>query len=130
MYIKEAFFTCCKEAQAVASHYVSLYVRTPFYGGPEEGGWWGEDVSLVAYQKCIDREQADAKFEAVQDLVKTLDREARTQFGEQCLREMEWLESRGLDGDYLPEPDGEVSYFVSIEETPGSSESRGCRHYE
>lgn len=43
---------------------------------------------------------------------------------------MEWLEARGLDADYLPEPDGELSYFVTIEDQPGSSESRGCRHYE
>ena len=44
--------------------------------------------------------------------------------------EMEWCEARGLDADYLPEPDGEVTYHVVTEDTPGEGVSRGCRHYE
>ena len=39
--ISEAFFTACSEAQPAKQQVVSLYVDVPFYGGPEEGGWWG-----------------------------------------------------------------------------------------
>jgi len=52
------------------------------------------------------------------------------EFGEQCLRETEWLAQRGLDDSFLPEVDGETNYSVLTEESPGSFESRGCRHYE
>ena len=41
--INEAFFNICREAKPAKSSYVSLYVNVPYYGGPEEGGWWGSD---------------------------------------------------------------------------------------
>lgn len=40
--------------------YVSLYAKTPFYGGPEEGGWWGHDVVLVSHQSVSSAEEAEA----------------------------------------------------------------------
>jgi hypothetical protein len=72
-------------------------------------------------------EAARAKVEA---LAIELNEQARRDFGEQCLREMAWLEARGLDSDYLPEVDGESSYSVVTEDVPGSMVSQGCRHYE
>jgi hypothetical protein len=130
MSIQEAFFGVCREAKPAEGCYVSLYCRAPYYGGPEEGGWWGQDVILVAYQWFSTQEAAEAARAEVERLAEKLRREARKGFGEQCLREMEWLEARGLDADYLPEVDGEEDYFVTFEETAGSCQSQGCRHYE
>ena len=45
-YTSEAFHQICKEAKPAKSHHVSLYANEPFYGGPEEGGWWGSDTVL------------------------------------------------------------------------------------
>lgn len=76
------------------------------------------------------RESLEAAQEKVEALAVELTNQARREFGEQCLREMEWLEARGLDADYLPEVDGESRYFVTAEDVPGSMVSQGCRHYE
>ena len=127
--LKEAFFTVCNDAKPRGVNYVSLYIRTPFYGGPEEGGWWGEDVTLVAYREFPSKRHARAAVESVKKLAEELNEAAKREFGEHCLRQMEWLDARGLDADYLPEVDGEVSYFVTLEREVGASESHGCRQY-
>ena len=130
MSIQEAFFDVCRDAKPAESHYVSLYASVPYYGGPEEGGWWGSDTVLIAYE-CFDTEEAaDAAEAKVKELAEQLSQQSKREFGEQCLREMEWLDARGLDADYLPEPDGETNYYVAREASPGSQVSRGCRHYE
>jgi hypothetical protein len=130
MSINEAFFTVCDNAEPASECYVSLYLNTPYYGGPEEGGWWGSDCSLVAFRKFDTEQAADAALERVKELAKELNEQAKREFGEHCLRQMEWLDARGLDSDFLPEVDGESSYWVCIEEMPGQYASRGCRHYE
>lgn len=130
MSVKEAFFQVCDDAQPASSHYVSLYCNVPYYGGPEEGGWWGSDTVLVAYREFDTEIAAKIAKEGVEQLAKELNEQAKREFGEQCLRESEWLEARGLDADYLPEVDGEESYYVVIEEVPGSQSKVGCRHYE
>ena len=127
--ISEAFFQACPDATPARSSFVSLYVRTPFYGGPEEGGWWGTDVSIVAYQRCVTDEEADAVAARVEAVAKDLSLESSKSFGRTCLAQCVWLEARGLDSDSLPEVDGEVSYFVYREEQPGSVASSGDRHY-
>jgi hypothetical protein len=128
--INEAFFQICRDAKPAASSYVSLYMTVPYYGGPEEGGWWGSDNVLVAYHQCKTEVEAEAVKIKVEELAKEMSDDARKDFGRACLAQCEWLEARGLDSDSLPEVDGEISYFVSVEETPGQSVSRGCRHYE
>jgi hypothetical protein len=130
MSVSEAFFATCQQAKPARSSYVSLYVRAPYYGGPEEGGWWGSDTILVAYQEYPSEQQAEAARLAVEQLAAELTHEAKRGHGQQCLREMEWLEARGLDADYLPEVDGPEDYFVAVEEQPGALSSTGCRHYE
>lgn len=128
---RDAFFEICNNPEPGERAIVSLYVSVPFYGGPEEGGWWGNDTSLVAYQIFPTMEQAEAaKAKIDETVVEKRNREERRRFGEQCLRELAWLEARGLDADYLPEVDGESKYYVVIEDRAGSHESRGCRHYE
>jgi hypothetical protein len=85
---------------------------------------------LVAYHQCKTEVEAEAVKIKVEELAKEMSDDARKDFGRACLAQCEWLEARGLDSDSLPEVDGEISYFVSVEETPGQSVSRGCRHYE
>lgn len=129
-FIGESFKRVCKETKQRESFYLSLYVRDPFYGGPEEGGWRGEDVVLEATQEFPTQEAVDNASCDAEKLAVELSRQARKQFGERCAEEMDWLEERGLDADFLPEPDGEKKYFMVVESTPGSHESQGCRHYE
>ncbi len=128
--IRSAFRRVCRKAKAPKAYYVSLYCSAPYYGGPEEGGWWGTDVNMVSYECFGTREAAIAAYRAVKRLAKKMSEQAKREYGKQCLRETEWLDARGLDDSYLPEVDGEASYFVKLERRPGQYESRGCRHYE
>jgi hypothetical protein len=130
MSLQEAFFGICKDAIPAKSYYVSLYLNQSFYGGPEEGGWWGSDTVLIAYQQFPTEEAAQTAREAVEKLASELNTQSRREFGEQCQREMEWLEARGLDADYLPEVDGEDSYFVAVEDNAGEQAHRGNRFFE
>ena len=127
---KEAFFSVCDDARPAESHYLSLYVSVPYYGGPEEGGWWGSDDRLVAYKHFYTPEALEAARAKVAALASDLNQQERRDFGDQCLREMAWLDARGLDADFLPEVDGESRYWVGTEAVPGSMVSEGCRHYE
>ena len=129
-YTRESFYRVCKDAEAPKRLYLSLYRVEPFYGGPEEGGWYGQDVVLEASQEFASEEARNAALEAVNALCERLNAEAQRSYGEQCLRECEWLEERGLDDDFLPEPDGPTRYRVFLESVQGSHESEGCRHYE
>lgn len=128
--MKQAFFEICREAKPATAHYVSLYRREPYYGGPEEGGWWGSDYALVAYERFDSDEAASAAAEAVVELAERMSAEAKDAFNRQCAAECEWLEARGLDADFLPEVNGEVSYHVHVEDRPGSLAYEGSRHYE
>jgi len=129
---KEAFLIKCKEAKPARGAYVSLYVDNPFYGGPEEGGWWGHDYTVVAYHQVATEEEAEALKAKIEELAAKLNEEAKDSFGKQCQAEIDWCEARGID-DYntvFGEVDGKASYFVMTEDHPGSHNSKGCRHYE
>lgn len=128
--LKEAFFDVCRDAKPPQCSYVSLYVSVPYYGGPEEGGWWGSDEMLVAYHRCASEEESELILSRVQELAKELSDEARRSFCQQCERECEWLESRGLESDFLPEVDGETAYFAVVESIPGQNARTGSRHYD
>lgn len=128
--LTEAFFAKCKDAKPSNRCYLSLYVITPYYGGPEEGGWWGQDVNLVAYQTYATSEEAMAAMGTVKELAEDLSVQAKREYGNHCLQQTEWLNARGLDDDFLPEPDGEVTYSVQVEGRPGDGECCGTRHYE
>lgn len=128
-YIQAAFEKVCSEAKQATGFYVCLMERCPYYGGPEEGGWWGSDTHVLAYQHYDTEEAAEAAKEAVQALAEEMNQTAQREFGERCLREMEFCDARGMDYDELPEPDGENEYYVLMcEGLP--EESRGCRNYE
>lgn len=129
-YLKSAFFAACEDAVPASSHYVSLYVEIPFYGGPEEGGWWGRDVELVAHKEVKTDAEAEAIRAQVEKLARELSEQARDTFNRACAEQCEWLEARGLDADYLPEVDGEERYIVRVEQRPGENEYHSSRYYE
>ena len=130
-HILDAFREVCDKAEEAADRYVSLYCSVSFYGGPEEGGWWGNDVALVATQAFPTQAQAEAAKTRVEALAQELKNDARRAHGDLCLSQ---LESCGWDGEEAQsrygEVDGADDYFVILESSPGSQESRGCRHYE
>ncbi len=127
--VNTAFFEVCRAARPPQGHYVVLMHKTERYGGPEEGGWWVEDHLVEAYQYFATEEAAQAAYEAVRALAADLTRQALVAHGEHCLREMDWLDARGLEADYLPEPDGPGDYYVTLtDEVPASSYAP--RHYE
>lgn len=128
-YIKDAFDTVCKQSQPVQEYYVCLMEKEQYYGGPEEGGWWGTNVYVVAYQKFLILSEAEKAVEAIETLAQELQEESQKVYGKQCLREMKWLDDRGLDADYLPEPDGPSEFYVLLSEG-FPEESRGPTHYE
>lgn len=128
-YIQEAFERVLRDATAAETWYVALVEDRPYYGGPEEGGWWGHDTDVVAYQEFASEALARAAADAVEALAVELERDARQAHGEQCRRELDWLDARGLDADYLPEPDGPATFRVIVtSELPCAT--RGPRHYE
>lgn len=128
--LREAFMQACDDVREAGKFYLSLYVRVPYYGGPEEGGWWGEDIRLVAYNEYLSLEQAQEVEKAIQEMVDDENRCAKKQFSQMCSDQMDWLDARGLESDFLPEVSGEEQYFLSVEQELGASVSVGCRHYE
>lgn len=129
-FIKAAFDKVCREAESAEERFVSLYERTCKYGGPEEGGWWRHDVVLVSTAKFPTLEVAERVAKKIEDTAKSMSDESRRRYSERCSRECDWCEERGLDADYLGEPDGPSEYFVAVEEVAGSKAYRAPTHYE
>lgn len=130
MAVLETYFKYVPDAQEPKPCYLSLYEVRPYYGGPEEGGWWGQDIILMAYKHFETEEEANLVASKIQEEVEAMIKEAEDAESEYCTRTMEWLEARGLEADYFPEPDGPSTFFVVTEESPGNSTSYGNRHYE
>jgi hypothetical protein len=128
-FIKQAYESLIKEAISPEHVYVTLYEDIPFYGGPEEGGWWGSDCVLVESMHFNYREEADKVKVKVDVFAKELSVVQKRLFGERCLAELDWLDARGLDSDFLPEVDGESKYFVVVEDDRGSLQRTGDRGY-
>ena len=131
-YISAAFHAIAPNASTPAPYAVTLYVSVPYYGGPEEGGWYGRDVQLVAWNEYPSQMAALHAAQKMAEKAKEMSEVATRAHGEQCNREMEWCDARGLDYDYLPEPDGPESYFTKVEPVGevGREASRGSRQYE
>ena len=104
MSISEAFLTICEKAIPAESFFVSLYIQSPYYGGPEEGGWWGSDTSLVAYHEYDTEAGADFAKAQVDALVEDMNKKAKLEFGNHCLKQTEWLEARGRGRVLLRHP--------------------------
>jgi serine phosphatase RsbU (regulator of sigma subunit) len=128
-HLNQAFNVICKNAKESETWYVCLMEEAPYYGGPEEGGWWGRDVFLKAYQDFPSETLARAAAEQVEKLAEELNEQEKRADSEACARSMDWLEARGLDADFLPEPDGPSEYRVIVSQGI-PQDSRGARHYE
>lgn len=127
--LQQAFEKVLPDAQKAGTWYVVLWQRVSYYGGPEEGGWWGEDVIPVAWKKYASLEAAEEAAEAVKQMAQEMTDEAKRADDAAMARSMDWLEERGLDADFLPEPDGPDSWSVSVSER-SPEPSYGPRHYE
>lgn len=128
-YLQSAFDAVCKNAKQPEGNYVCLVEEYQRYGGPEEGGWYATVTQLVAYEWCATAEEAEAKRAAIEELAKELQADARRAHGDQCNRELDWLEARGLDADWLPEPDGPSEYRVIVADQLPTNDY-GPTHYE
>lgn len=123
-YLESAFNAICTNAQEPEEWYVCLIESFQAYGGPEEGGWWYTVQAVAAYQQFPARILAKRAAAKVNELAKELENQARATYGEHCLRSMEWLEARGLDADFMPEPDGPSEYRVEISRTVPQFDNR------
>ena len=129
--ITQAFDTVCTSAVQREVVYLVLYRRVEFYGGPEEGGWYGHDEFVEAYQEFPSRHAAEAARTAVEALATRLTREAEDERNRAALRACEWAEARGEDLDG-PEDAywtrGDEFRVVVQSELP--SDTRGNRRWE
>lgn len=128
-YIEAAFHKLCESAEPAAVRYVSLYRDDRFYGGPEEGGWYGTDTELVAHQATYSQESAEKLLASIKELADKLTAQAEESRNRHLAAECEWLEERGLEDSFLPEPDGGERFWVCVEEKLGSNVSTGDRFY-
>lgn len=129
MSVPEAFFKLCADAVPAEAAFVSLYRTDRWYGGPEEGGWWGSDDVLVAHHRVSSLVEAEAVQAAVRKLASELSKDAKDAFHRQCAEQVRWCEARGLDDSVLREVDGESSFWVAKESRPGEFASEGERGY-
>lgn len=131
MTIDEAFWRTCADAVLPRKAYVSLYKSIRWYGGPEEGGWWGTTTTLEGYVLCHTMEEAWARARAVVSFAEEMTREAREAYGRMCLEQCEAAWARGMDPDdmYGSEPDAPEEYSVEVEEELGSHVYSSDRYY-
>lgn len=115
-YLRQAFDLVCDEQKTPEYWYVCLVDHVRAYGGPEEGGWFYSVRTLEAYQQFPTRELAEEAAEKIKVLAEELSRDAQRSHGEYCLRQLEWLDARGLDADWLPENDGPSQFEVLVTE--------------
>ena len=113
-YIEAAYDHECPDAKESESWYVCLVSSYQRYGGPEEGGWFQTISEVVKFKKFICKEQAEQAADKIRILAKELTETSRREYGEHCLRQLDWLEARGLEADYLPENDGETFFAVEV----------------
>lgn len=131
--IEEAFRQVCAQAEPAEDVFVSLYRLDRFYGGPEEGGWYGTDATLLASQQVFSRRAAERMKDQVTELAEKLTRDAEDARNRRLAAECEFLEERGVDdydnNAYLSPPDGGSRFWVVVEEVQGSHVRTGDRCY-
>jgi len=129
--ISDAFDALVPNAIPCNRYFVALWRRIPFFGGPEEGGWWGADNIPVKYTEVATEEAAEELRAKILARAKELSREASRVHGRACLDQLAWCEARGIDdsNDVFGEDDGAEEWWVSVQ-TELPEASYGNRHYE
>ena len=125
----QAWNEIIEDSEVAQECYLSLYENVSYYGGPEEGGWWGYLQILQKYCKCSSREQAEMLSNKLREHCEQLNKESKKADGEDCLRHMERADRRGEDVDddgY----DGPSTYYMIIESMPGQHQVTTKSHYE
>ena len=130
-HIETAFNELVSEPIPCSVFYVVLWRKIPFYGGPEEGGWWGSDDIPEKYTVTATEAEATVLFQRIHDLAEKLSEEARHDHGRACQAQLEWCEERGIDdsNSIFGEDDGPESFYVTVEESLPKP-CFGTRHYE
>lgn len=128
-FIKAAFEEVTRHCVG-GERFVTLYQCEQVYGGPEEGGWWRTIITVVQTMKYANADDAYAAFSRISAVAQAKSEASKRQYGERCQSECEWCEARGLDADYLGEPDGPTQFFVAIELTAGEQAVTPSAHYE
>jgi hypothetical protein len=113
-FIEDAFNAAIPDAQEPQTWYLCLISSYQRYGGPEEGGWWQTMSNVVKYKEFPTEELAEKAAEKVKELAAELTAASQCEHGQHCLRQMDWLEARGLEADYLPENNGPDEYSVAV----------------
>ena len=118
--IFEAFHRIVANPTTPIAAYVVLWRNEPFYGGPQEGGWWGSDSIVEAFERVSTREEADALCERIKELADRLTATAARDHGRGCQAQLDWCEARGIDdsNSVFGEDDGATTYFVTVEDHP------------
>jgi len=125
----EAWNEIMADAQEAEECIVSMYSIEPYYGGPEEGGWWGNLLILKEFVRCTTRNAAEKLQEKLQSRCEEMSREEKTFDYEECLRVCVRAYARGEDVDDHGY-DGPSSYTVLIEKFPGENQVTERSHYE
>lgn len=130
MNLDEAFWELCAEAEVPKRAYVSLYRVYSWYGGPQEGGWWGQTIILEGTMLCRTEQEAHDRAEAVEKYAYEKTQEANKAWSKQCLKECENAWDRGMEPeDLYDEVDGPDEWFVCVEEVAGSQSRESSRQY-
>lgn len=108
---------------------VSLYEIERRYGGPEEGGWWYDDYTVIESVWFPDYETAEAAQLKMESEAVELTKQAKRLYSLSCQAQVDWLESRGLES-HPYETDPEYRYEIFVEHELGERETHGRPHYE
>jgi hypothetical protein len=128
--ISQAFDFLVPDATPCQRYFVVLWRRIPFYGGPQEGGWWGADTIPVKYTEAATEEAAEQLRANILAHAEELSREASRDHGRACLTQLAWCEERGIDdsNSVFGEDDGAEEHFVTVQ-TELPEAQYGERHY-
>lgn len=127
MDLREIFHAVCENAQQSEGKYLCLMARVPYYGGPEEGGWWGEDHIVESYQFCENQVILDKILTEINELVRKENEETKTAYNRFCSDEWERDDSDGPDS--LAVLNGPSELFIEIQDNVPQSRY-GNRYYE
>ena len=125
----QAWNEIIEDSEVAQECYLCLYEQVPYYGGPEEGGWWGYLNILKEYCKCSSHEAAEMLSNKLREHCEQLNKESKIADSDDCLRHIERADRRGEDVDddgY----EGASTYHLTIESIPGQSQNTTRSHYE